>query len=367
MKKTPLSEIHESLGAKMVDFAGYYMPVSYTSIREEHLQVRKSVGVFDVSHMGEFIIRGNQSLEFVQHVTSNDASSLNTGDAQYSCFPNNNGGIIDDLIVYRLEDFGGDPQFMMVVNASNIDKDWEWLQTHDQFDVTLINISDDCGLLAIQGPKAKTVLQRLTDVNLDEIPFYHFATGAFAGIEETTISNTGYTGSGGFEIYVKNEHLPQLWNAIMEAGQQEEIMPIGLGARDTLRMEMGYCLYGNDIDDETNPLEAGLGWITKLKKGAFVSSDILTEIKSNGVTRRLRGMIIDGRRVPRKGYEIESADGEIIGVVTSGTLAPSLEKPIAMGYIDKAFCGFGNTVQIRIGKKLFPAEIIKFPFYKPSE
>ena len=211
------------------------------------------------------------------------------------------------------------------------------------------------------------MLQRLTELNLDDIPFYHFATGPFAGIEETTISNTGYTGSGGFEIYVKNVHLPQLWNAIMDAGKPEGIMAIGLGARDTLRMEMGYCLYGNDIDDETNPLEAGLGWITKLKKGPFVSSEILTEIKSNGIARRLRGMIIDGRRVPRKGYDIESEEGEVIGVVTSGTLAPSLEKPIAMGYIDKAFCSFGNTVQVRIGKKLFPAEIIKFPFYKPSE
>ena len=367
MKTTPLTDKHIALGAKMAEFAGYNMPISYAGINEEHQTVRQGVGVFDVSHMGEFIVRGKEALDLIQKVTSNDASKLAIGDAQYSCLPNHDGGIVDDLLVYRLtEDMcsEGEQAFMLVVNASNIEKDWNWIKQHNDFEARMINISDETGLLAVQGPQAAEALQPLTDVNLSEMKYYTFAKGKFAGIDNVIISATGYTGAGGFELYVRNEDLAGLWDAVFAAGEKFGIKPIGLGARDTLRLEMGYALYGNDIDDTTSPIEAGLGWITKTNKGAFNSSDIFKQQRSEGVARKLVGFEVTDRRVPRHGYPIEDTEGNEIGQVTSGTMSPSLEKPIGMGYVTKDFSAEGSDIQIVVGKKRLAARVVKTPFYK---
>jgi aminomethyltransferase len=367
MKNTPLTEKHIALGAKMAEFAGYNMPISYAGIREEHQAVRNGVGVFDVSHMGEFIVRGKEALDLIQKVTSNDASKLEIGDAQYSCLPNENGGIVDDLLVYRLPEDNcaeGEMAFMLVVNASNIDKDWAWIEKHNTFDTRMINISDESALLAVQGPKAVEAMQSLTDVNLSEIGFYTFKKGKFAGIDNVIISATGYTGSGGFELYVNNAHAAQLWDAVMEAGKAYEIAPCGLGARDTLRLEMGYCLYGNDINDTTSPIEAGLGWITKTKKGDFISRDTFAAQRAEGVSKKLVGFEVNDRRVPRHGYVIEDTDGNEIGEVTSGTMGPSVEKPIGMGYVQKEFASEGQSIKIAVGSKRLDAKVVKLPFYK---
>ncbi|HFA48741.1 MAG TPA: glycine cleavage system aminomethyltransferase GcvT [Bacteroidetes bacterium] len=367
MKSTPLTDKHISLGAKMAEFAGYNMPISYEGIREEHHTVRKGVGVFDVSHMGEFIVRGKEALDLIQKVTSNNAAKLKIGDAQYSCLPNHEGGVVDDLLVYRLpEDMcaDGEMAFMLVVNASNIEKDWNWISQHNSFDTKLINISDQTGLLAVQGPKAAEALQPLTDVDLKNMKYYTFSKGTFAGIENVLISATGYTGSGGFELYVNNDNLLELWNAVFAAGKDFGIKPIGLGARDTLRLEMGFALYGNDISDTTSPIEAGLGWITKTKKGDFNSVEIFKKQRAEGVARKLVGFEMNARRVPRHDYIIEDMDGNEIGTVTSGTQSPSLDIPIGMGYVKTPFAKEGTEVQIVFRKKRLPAKVVKVPFYK---
>ncbi|HHJ50750.1 MAG TPA: glycine cleavage system aminomethyltransferase GcvT [Phaeodactylibacter sp.] len=365
MKTTPLTEKHRALGARMAEFAGYEMPISYAGIREEHLTVRKAVGVFDVSHMGEFIVKGPEALQLVQWVTSNNAAKLKPGQVQYSCLPNEEGGIIDDLLVYRLFDDRceeGEEAFMLVVNASNIEKDFNWIQKQNRFDTRLIDISERTGLLAVQGPKAAEALQSLTEVALANIPYYHFTKGRFAGIDNVLISATGYTGSGGFELYVENEHLPALWDAVMEAGKAFGIEPAGLGARDTLRLEKGYCLYGHEINDETSPIEAGLGWITKLKKGEFTGKEAILRVKEEGPKRKLIGFKVEGKRVPRQGYTIEDENGNPIGEVTSGTLSPSLNIPIGMGYVPPAFAEAGKRVFVSFGRKRLPAEVVKVPF-----
>jgi len=349
MKNTPLTEKHIALNAKMAEFAGYNMPISYTNIKEEHHQVRNNVGVFDVS------------------VTSNNASKLEIGDAQYSCLPNNEGGIVDDLLVYRLPETycsEGEMAFMLVVNASNIEKDWNWIKSHNTFDTEMIDISDKSGLLAIQGPNAFKALQSLTDVDLEGMKYYTFQKGTFAGIENVLISATGYTGSGGFELYVDNNKVAELWDKIFEAGKDFDIKPVGLGARDTLRLEMGYCLYGNDIDDTTSPIEAGLGWITKTKNTEFISRDIFAQQRVDGVAKKLVAFEISERRVPRHGYIIQNEAGEAIGEVTSGTQSPSLEKPIGMGYVQTAHAKLGSTFYIAVGKKRLTATVVKAPFYK---
>lgn len=366
MKKTPLSEIHEALGAKMAEFAGFWMPITYKGITEEHMAVRQGVGVFDVSHMGEFIVKGKEALDLIQKVTSNDASKLKIGQAQYSCFPNKEGGIVDDLLVYRLDEdkcSEGEQAFMLVVNGANIQKDWEWINSENSFDAKLTDISDRTGLLAVQGPKAVETLQKLTDIDLSDIAYYHFTKGTIAGIDNVLISATGYTGSGGFELYVDNKDLAKLWDEVKEAGKDAGIQPCGLGARDTLRLEMGYCLYGNDINDTTSPIEAGLGWITKTKKDAdFNSKEIFIQQRKEGVNRKLVGFVLNERRVPRKDYEIQDADGNPIGIVTSGTQSPSLGHPIGMGYVMTAHATPGHHVHIVAGKKLLKAEIKKIPF-----
>ncbi|MCR9183138.1 MAG: glycine cleavage system aminomethyltransferase GcvT [Flavobacteriaceae bacterium] len=359
MKNTALSHIHEALGAKMVPFAGYYMPVQYEGVNAEHETVRKAVGVFDVSHMGEFLISGPKALELIQKVCSNDASKLVDGKAQYSCFPNETGGIVDDLIVYRFNQ----EKYMMVVNASNIDKDWAWVNKHNAMGAEVRNLSDDYSLLAIQGPKAVEAMQSLTSVDLSSIPFYSFVVANFAGIEHVIISATGYTGSGGFEIYCKNSEAEQVWNKVMEAGGAFGIKPIGLAARDTLRLEMGYCLYGNDINEETSPLEAGLGWITKFSK-EFINAEALKKQKEEGVTRKLVAFELDERGIPRHDYEIVDADGNKIGIVTSGTMAPSLNKGIGLGYVPVSFSDVGSRIYIQIRKNQIPATVVKLPFYK---
>lgn len=367
IKTTPLTDHHIALGAKMAPFAGYNMPISYTNITEEHQCVRTGVGVFDVSHMGEFIVRGKDALALLQKVTSNDVAKLAIGDAQYSCLPNKKGGIVDDLLVYRLAEdkcAEGEQAFMLVVNASNIQKDWDWIEAHNNGDCQMVNISEQTGLLAVQGPKAAAVLQSLTTVDLAAMKYYTFQKGTFAGIDNVIISATGYTGSGGFELYVNNEHIVALWEAVMDAGKEEGILPIGLGARDTLRLEMGYCLYGNDINDSTSPIEAGLGWITKTKKGVFNSSDIFIKQRAEGITKKLVGFTLEGRRVPRHGYLIEDMDENTIGEVTSGTQAPSLGHPIGMGYVAKDFATPETAIKIVIGKKKYPATVVKPPFYK---
>ena len=351
----------------MAEFAGYHMPISYSGIKDEHFAVRNSIGVFDVSHMGEFIVRGKEALDLVQLVTSNNAAKLEIGDAQYSCLPNHQGGIVDDLLVYRLpEDMcaEGEKAFMLVVNASNIEKDWEWISKHNTFDTRLINISDQSALLAIQGPNAAKAMQSLTDVDLEGMKYYTFSKGRFAGVDNVLISATGYTGSGGFEIYLDNKKADEVWDKVFEAGEQYDIKPCGLGARDTLRLEMGYALYGNDIDDSTSPIEAGLSWITKVKKGEFNSRDIFASQKSNGVSRKLVGFEMTGRGIPRKGYEIHNEDGKIIGTVTSGTQSPSLEKAIGMGYVEKDYSLEDTEIVIAIRNKSVEARVVRTPFYK---
>jgi aminomethyltransferase len=358
MKLTALTATHTALGAKMVEFAGYNMPVLYTGINEEHAVVRNSVGMFDVSHMGEFMVTGPGSLELIQSVTTNDASKLTPGRAQYSCLPNGNGGIVDDLLVYMMDT----DKYLLVVNAGNIDKDWNWITSHNKAGVKMENISDRTSLLAVQGPKALMTLQKLTDVNLSTIPYYHFAVGKFDGLDNVIISNTGYTGAGGFELYFPNEHAQQIWDAILLAGEQYAIKPIGLGARDTLRLEKAFCLYGNDIDDTTSPLEAGLGWITKLDKGTFTDSDKMAKMKTEGVSRKLVGFEMVDRGIPRHDYEIADKDGNTIGKVTSGTQSPTLQRPIGLGYVKTAFAPVGSEIYIKIRDKSLKAVVVKTPF-----
>jgi aminomethyltransferase len=359
MKNTPLVHIHEALGAKMLPFAGFNMPIQYEGVTAEHETVRNGVGVFDVSHMGEFLLTGPGALDLIQRVTTNDASTLTVGRAQYSCLPNDNGGIVDDLIIYRIKE----DQYLLVVNASNIDKDWDWISKHNTDGVDMRNLSDDYALLAIQGPKAAEAMQSLTSVDLSAIKYYHFEVADFAGIPNVIISATGYTGSGGFEIYCKNDEVEQIWNKVFEAGASYGIKPIGLAARDTLRLEMGFCLYGNDINDTTSPLEAGLGWITKFTKD-FVNSENLKKQKEEGVKRKLVGFELDERGIPRHDYEIVDADGNVIGIVTSGTMAPSLNKGIGLGYVPTELSTPGSKIYIRIRKNDVPATVVKLPFYK---
>ena len=360
MKNTALTQTHEALGAKMVPFAGYNMPVSYEGVNVEHETVRKGVGVFDVSHMGEFLIEGPNALKLVQKVTSNDASKLTVGKAQYSCLPNENNGIVDDLIVYRIKE----ETFLLVVNASNIEKDWSHISKYNEtIGAEMRNISDGFSLLAIQGPKAVEAMQSLTSVNLSDIAFYNFVVADFAGIDYVIISATGYTGSGGFEIYCKNSEVQQIWDRVFQAGASFGIKPIGLAARDTLRLEMGYCLYGNDIDDNTSPFEAGLGWITKFTKD-FVNSEALSTIKAHGPERKLIAFELDERGIPRQDYNIVDGQGKKIGTVTSGTMSPSLGKGIGLGYVPTVFSELGSKINIQIRKKSVPATVVKLPFYK---
>ncbi|SHG14753.1 aminomethyltransferase [Flavobacterium segetis] len=359
MKNTALTHIHESLGAKMLPFAGYNMPILYEGVNAEHETVRNAVGVFDVSHMGEFLISGVNALDLIQKVCSNDASTLTVGKAQYSCLPNNDGGIVDDLIIYKMKE----EEYLLVVNASNIDKDWNWISSHNNMGANMKNLSDDYSLLAIQGPKAVEAMQSLTSINLSTIPYYHFEVADFAGIENVIISATGYTGSGGFEIYCKNNQVEHIWHKVFEAGASFGIKPIGLAARDTLRLEMGFCLYGNDINDSTSPLEAGLGWITKFNK-EFTNSQNLKNQKEAGVTKKLIAFEMQERAVPRHDYEIVDGSGNVIGVVTSGTMSPSINKGIGLGYVTVANSAIDSDIFIRIRKNDVPAKVVKAPFYK---
>ncbi|UOQ65280.1 glycine cleavage system aminomethyltransferase GcvT [Hymenobacter volaticus] len=362
LKTVVLNDVHQQLGAKMVPFAGYNMPVRYSSDLDEHRTVRRAVGIFDVSHMGEFRVRGPQALDLIQRVTSNDASKLAPGKAQYSCLPNEEGGIVDDLLVYKL----AEEDYLLVVNASNIDKDWSWIQQHNTAGAEMENVSDEISLFAVQGPKAIAALQTLTDADLSSIPYYSFVQGTFAGAPNVIISATGYTGAGGFELYVPNEHARQVWDKVMEAGQPYGLKPIGLGARDTLRLEMGYCLYGNDINDETSPLEAGLGWITKFTKD-FTNADKLKTQKESGVTRKLVGFLMDGPGIPRGHYELVNEAGEKIGEVTSGTQSPSLSKGIGLGYVQTEFSAPGSKIFVQVRGKNHPATVVKLPFVPGTE
>lgn len=357
MKNVALNDTHIALGAKMVPFAGFNMPVQYSGINIEHETVRKAVGVFDVSHMGEFILKGEGALDLIQRVTSNDASKLFDGKIQYSCLPNENGGIVDDLLVYRIDE----KTYMLVVNASNIDKDWDWISKYNTGGVEMINISDRTSLLAVQGPKAAEALQSLTEVDLSSMEYYTFKKGVFAGVENVLISATGYTGAGGFELYFDKEHSEHIWNAVFKAGADFGIKPIGLAARDTLRLEMGFCLYGNDIDDTTSPLEAGLGWITKFSK-SFVNSENLAAQKESGVTRKLIGFEMIERGIPRHDYEVFDASGNIIGKVTSGTQSPTLQKAIGLAYVKTEFSKEGSEIFIGIRENKVKAQVVKFPF-----
>jgi len=361
MKTTAFNHIHKQLGAKMAEFAGFEMPIEYSGIIDEHMTVRNSVGVFDVSHMGEFWVKGPNARELVQRVTSNDISKLSIGQAQYSCFPNGRGGIVDDLLVY----YYGPDKFMLVVNASNIDKDWNWIVSQNTNGAILENSSNEISQLAIQGPKAIDTLQKLTNVDLSEIKYYTFTTGIVAEVYDVIISATGYTGSGGFELYFKNEVAGHLWNAIFEAGAEFGIKPIGLAARDTLRLEMGYCLYGNDIDDTTSPIEAGLSWITKFNGHEFIDKDFLLMQKQEGVDRKLRGFEMIDRGIPRHGYELNDQDGNVIGLVTSGTMSPVLNKGIGMAYVNKAYSAIGTEVYLNVRGKALKAKIVKMPFINP--
>lgn len=358
VKSIPLNDLHEKLGGKMIPFAGFNMPVRYSSDKEEHATVREGVGVFDVSHMGEFMIRGEHALDLIQWVSSNDASKLENGQAQYSCLPNDKGGIVDDLIVYRF----AEDKYMLVVNASNIEKDWNWIKSQNKWDAEMEDVSDNLVLLAVQGPKAIHALQKLTEVDLSNIKFYHFKAGILAGVE-MVISATGYTGSGGFELYINKEDAEDVWNKIFEAGEEFGIKPIGLGARDTLRLEKGYCLYGNDITDETSPLEAGLGWVTKFTK-EFVNSGNLKAQKEAGVERKLVGFEMVDKGIPRGGYELADADGNIIGTVTSGTMSPSLNYGVGLGYVTKAYSAPDTEVFVQVRGKSLKAKIVKPPFLK---
>ncbi len=359
MKNTALTQIHESLGAKMLPFAGYNMPILYEGVNAEHEIVRTGVGVFDVSHMGEFLLSGPNALALIQKVTSNDAASLTIGRAQYSCLPNTEGGIVDDLLVYKMKE----EEYLLVVNASNIDKDWNWISSQNDLGVEMKNLSEDYSLLAIQGPKAVEAMQALTPIDLSKIAYYHFEVGDFAGVKDVIISATGYTGAGGFEIYCKNGEVTPIWNQVFEAGKNFYIKPIGLAARDTLRLEMGFCLYGNDINDSTSPLEAGLGWITKFNK-EFTNSDYLKKQKETGVTKKLVGFEMLERAVPRHDYDIVDKVGNSIGIVTSGTMSPSLNKGIGLGYVSSEFSAVDSEIFIRIRKNDVPAKVVKLPFYK---
>ncbi|MCX8144321.1 MAG: glycine cleavage system aminomethyltransferase GcvT [Bacteroidia bacterium] len=359
LKKTALYHKHIELGAKMVPFAGYEMPVSYSGVNDEHLTVRNAVGIFDVSHMGEFVIKGNKALDLIQLVTTNDASKLVDKRVQYSCMTNNDGGIVDDLLVYRWSE----TEYYLVVNASNIEKDWNWIKQHNTFGAEMQNISDEMSLLAVQGPKAIHTLQKLTNIPLDKIPYYHFDKGTMAGISDVIISNTGYTGAGGFEIYVWNKDAEKMWDAIIEAGKEFGIKPCGLGARDTLRLEMGFCLYGNDINDTTTPIEAGLSWITKFTKD-FIAKDILLQQKEKGVSKKLVGFEMIERGIPRQHYPIVDANGNTIGEVTSGTQSPSLNKAIGMGYVKTEFSKPDTEIFILIREKPIKAKVVTLPFLK---
>ena len=361
MKNTAFTQKHIELGAKMTGFAGYLMPVSYTGINEEHLAVRSNAGIFDVSHMGEFLLKGPHALDLIQGITSNDASKLTEGKAQYSCLPNDSGGIVDDLLVYCIRE---NALYMLVVNASNIRKDWDWIMNHNSCDAVMEDISDRTCLLAIQGPNATKILQPLTEMDIMNLPYYHFVKGKFAGVDNVLISATGYTGSGGVEIYFENKNgsAEKIWNAIFEAGLPMGLKPAGLGARDTLRLEMGYCLYGNDIDDSTSPLEAGLGWITKFSKD-FAGRPVIERQKKEGIKRRLVGFEMLDRGIPRHGYEIKDASGTAIGKVTSGTQSPSMAKAIGLGYVSDTFSNLGSRFYIQVRDKLLQAVVVKLPFF----
>ncbi len=364
MKTTPFTDRHIALGAKMAEFAGYNMPISYSGINDEHAAVRNNAGVFDVSHMGEFIFKGEGALDLIQRVTTNDASKLTNGKIQYSCLTNENGGIVDDLLVYCIEQH---KVYMLVVNASNIEKDWDWISHHNTGNVEMHNISDKTGLLAIQGPNATKIVQSLTDLDILNLKYYTFVKGTFAGVGNVLISATGYTGAGGVEVYFENKDndADTIWNAIFEAGASYGIRPVGLGARDTLRLEMGYCLYGNDIDDFSTPLEAGLGWITKFTK-AFTASEYLQKQKASGVDKKLVGFEMLERGIPRHGYKIRDKEGNLIGRVTSGTQSPSLGKAIGMGYVAAEFAGIDAEIFIDIRDKFLQARVVKLPFVQQS-
>jgi len=360
MKNTPFTQKHIALGAKMAEFAGYNMPISYSGINDEHLAVRTNAGVFDVSHMGEFILKGENALDLIQRVTTNDAAKLTNGKAQYSCLPNNDGGIVDDLLVYCIEE---NKVYMLVVNASNIEKDWKWISSHNDKKVEMHNISDKTCLLAIQGPNATKILQPLTEMDLLNLQYYTFVKGTFAGVENVLISATGYTGAGGVEIYFEDSDgaADKIWDAIFEAGKAAGIKPIGLGARDTLRLEMGFCLYGNDIDDTTSPLEAGLGWITKFTKD-FTNRPYFEKQKANGVTKKLVGFEMLERGIARHDYDIKDFEGTIIGKVTSGTMSPTLGKAIGMAYLDKKYTAIDSEIFISVRNTLLKAKVVKMPF-----
>ncbi len=360
MKNTPFTQKHIALGAKMAEFAGYNMPISYTGINDEHAAVRSNAGVFDVSHMGEFILKGENALDLIQRVTTNDASKLSNGKAQYSCLPNNDGGIVDDLLVYCLEE---NKTYMLVVNAGNIDKDWNWISQHNDNKVEMHNVSDKTCLLAIQGPNATKILQPLTELDILNLKYYTFVKGKFAGVENVLISATGYTGAGGVEIYFEdsNDNAGKIWDAIFEAGKAAGIKPIGLGARDTLRLEMGFCLYGNDIDDTTSPLEAGLAWITKFTKD-FTNRAYFEKQKTNGVTKKLVGFEMKEKGIARHDYVIKDFEGNVIGKVTSGTQSPSLGKAVGMGYVDTKFAAMDGEIFISIRNTLLKAKVVKIPF-----
>lgn len=360
MKNTPFTDKHIALGAKMAEFAGYNMPISYSGINDEHHTVRRNAGVFDVSHMGEFILKGERALDLIQRVTTNDASKLNAGKAQYSCMPNEQGGIVDDLLIYCIE---ANKVYMLVVNASNIEKDWNWISKYNTDHVEMHNVSDKTCLLAVQGPNATRIIQPLTDMDIQNLKYYTFAKGKFAGVDNVLVSATGYTGAGGVEIYFesKDDAANKIWEAIFEAGGPQGLKPIGLAARDTLRLEMGYCLYGNDIDDTTSPLEAGLGWIIKFTKD-FNAREIIEKQKSEGVKRKLIGFEMIDKGIPRHGHEIADAPGNSIGVVTSGTQSPSLNKAIGMGYVAKDVSSIDSVIYIKVRDKLLKAKVVKIPF-----
>lgn len=357
MNRTALFNKHVSLGAKMVPFAGFEMPVQYSGLIDEHFAVREKVGIFDVSHMGQFFVEGKGALELLQFVTTNNVANLVNGQAQYSCLPNENGGIVDDLIVYKMND----EKYFVVVNASNIQKDWDHICKHNAFDAKMTNASDEMSLLAIQGPKATETLQKLTSVNLSEIPYYHFTVGEVSGVEDVIISNTGYTGSGGFEIYFKNEDAEKLWDDLTTAGEEFGLLPCGLGARDTLRLEKGFCLYGNDIDDSTSPMEAGLGWITKFDK-EFISKETFEQQKAEGVNRKLVAFEMQEKAIPRHDYPIVDAEGKTIGKVTSGTMSPMKKVGIGLAYVDKPLNKLGSEIFVQIRNKNIPAKVVKAPF-----
>lgn len=360
MKTTPFTEKHIALGAKMAEFAGYNMPISYTSINEEHATVRNNAGVFDVSHMGEFMISGPHALELIQRICSNDAAKLEAGKAQYTCFPNETGGVVDDLIVYCFEP---NEKYLLVVNAANIEKDWNWVVKHNTNNAVIENISDKVAQLAIQGPKANEIIQSLTDVELANLKYYTFTVGTFAGVPDVIISATGYTGSGGVEIYIQDtpENARKIWDAIFEVGAPKGLKPIGLGARDTLRLEKGYCLYGHEIDDTTSPIEAGLGWITKFTKD-FIGKELAAKVKEEGVKRKLVGIEMEERGIPRQGYTLQDAAGNAIGVITSGTQSPTLNKAIGIAYLNKENAVEGAEVFVLVRDKAIKAKVVKMPF-----